>query len=503
MNDMFRHSFFNVLATLVSLVCGFLVTATVARNLGPEGAGHVALVIWLAMTVASITTVGGPQIILKYSSEVPVGSARALSSSLLFRALPGAVALAVTIPFAAVFPIPYFQDIQVQLALASSLFLLIYFLFVFSSASASGLGRFAETAFTTTVGSMLQFPAAAIGALFAGPAGAVLGMAVRYVPQTLLIRKYLRFPRREDKKVISGTMRRYGRHIWLVDMIDLFFLSRVELLILTLFGTTSAAGYFAVAVAFSGLVGQISLQLSAVFVVGFSDRKRVCDAGEEARLYASSLRILALVLFPVAFGGAVIMPQVIPLVFGPEFLPAVPSAAVMMVASAPAGLAIVPWGYLSAKAKGGALLRTMIAMTILSLPVLALAVAWFGLFGVSAARSALEMLFLVLLLWIVSRGNGPGFPWSAVSRTVAAAGLCAAAAYAVTCLLPGAPGLAAAIVTGALSYIVAIRGLRVVPNSDRVWLLAQLERRVTIGSRPVILQLCELLVGKAQQDGDV
>lgn len=503
MNSMIRHSFFNVLATLTSLVFGFLVTATVARNLGPEGAGHVALVVWLAMTAASIAAVGGPQIILKYSSEVPARNTRALSSSLLFRALPAAVLLAVTVPFAAFFPVPYLQGIQFELALASSLFFLIYFLFVFSSASASGRGRFAETALTTAVGSVLQFPAAAIGALLAGPAGAVLGMAVRYLPQTLLIRKYLRVSRRTDKKVISGTMRRYGRHIWLVDMMDLFFLSRVELLFLTLFGATSAAGYFAVAVAFSGLVGQISLQLSAVFVVGFSDQESTAGAADEATLYKSSLRILALVLFPVAFGGAVIMPQVIPLVFGPGFLPSVPSAAVMMVASAPAGLAIVPWGYLSAKAQGRSLLNSMIAMTVLSLPVLAIAVPWFGVFGVSVARSALELLFLMLLLGIVSRANGPVFPWTAIARTAAAAGLCAAAAYAVTFIVAGVPGLAAAIVAGALSYIVAMRGLNVVPNSDRVWIRSQLERRLSGGGRPVVLQLCELLVGKAQRDGNV
>lgn len=494
MAELFRNSVLSVAATLAGMTSGFIVTALVARTLGPEGAGVVALVVWLSMSATGVAGFGRPQVILKYVPGLEDGPASRLTTAAFLQGLPLALLICGGLVLFALVAPQLSGETEAHLLVAGSVFFLAYFLFVYATAAAQGRGRFGETATTTVLGSALQVPFAVAGGLLAGPAGAIAGMALRYLPQGLLIVRYLRRGTGKLLELPSGAGR-YGLQIWLTDMIDLLALSRVELLVLGLFWRPEDVGFFAVAIAFFGIVGQISLQLSSVFIVGFSKPVPPTEGVADDQGYGLALKLLALFMVPVSFGGAALMPVFLPLVFGQEFLPAVPASMVLMASSAWAAVAVVPWSYLAARGESRRLLNLMIMLAILSTAALLVLVPVFGVIGAAWARALGEAAFLGLLVRAVHRRSGPALPLAGLCRITAAGLCCGLAALACVLVLPGLPGLAAAIVFGAVVYLGVLRLMPVFSGAERALIDTGLEQKLPQRWKSLCLRLSAAVFG--------
>ncbi|WP_196220616.1 lipopolysaccharide biosynthesis protein [Roseibium denhamense] len=485
----------SIATTMIGLVSGFLVTALVARTLGPSGAGAVALGIWAAMSAVTITGLGRPQVVLKFAPDFVSDHRRSLASAAFFEAIPIACIAAVGAVGVHFLTINADWFPQASVVFAGSAFFIVYFLYVFSTAAAQGAGRFPQTTVTSAIGAIVQLPAAIAGAVFFGPAGAILGMALRYVPQSCLLPGYFEWPWKRKKIQLSPAMRSYGRQIWLTDMIDLLALSRLELVVLGVFWSAETTGYFAVAIALFGIIGQITLQLSSVFIVGFSSQQSDEGQAEVSESYTAAVKALAGLLVPIAFGGAALMPVFVPLVFGSDFEPAVPAAMILMITSSWAAIAVIPWSYLAAKSHSQLLLRTMCLVAVGSIGLLFALVPTFGLFGAAIGRALAELLFLVALVYCVRQAAGPAFPYRSVLKIAAAGISCGLAAFASLQLVPGAAVLPVAVVAGALVYILCIRFLKPASETDRLRLVNLLETRGPRRLRPFLKKVSNLILG--------
>ena len=472
MGTVLNSSLLNLAATGVSVIAGFAVSMLTARLLGPEGAGLTAFSLWFAMSLSALIDRGIPQMLLRALAEgddaqQALWKVRVVTG--LRRFLPGILL--------GVFGIAVWASYQswheggadaLQWASTALLFAL-YALFAFATAVSRGLGNFREAALSTVSGSLLQLPFIVIGAIFLGPAGAIAGMAVRFLPQVLKLASYVDRAARPDPASLSPDMRIYARQMWLSDLIDVILMTRVELALLGIFLSASGMGYFAVAAVFAGLVGQFAFQISPALVVGFSSARG--HAEKQASLFRDAMRFTALAVFPVAFGGAAIAPGFIAWVFGAEFAPAAKAASLLLVSSAFTGIAVVPWAYLAARGNSGKLLSTMIVLAIVTIGLLSGAIAVAGLEGAAVARIAIELLSFCLLAVVLRRANGPAIPFGALFRTALAAASCGLAAFAITAALPGTGGMFAAVVGGALTYAAALRVFRLIAPQDGAMLL--------------------------------
>lgn len=467
MGTVLKSSLLNLAATLVSLLAGFAVSILNARLLGPEGSGLAAFALWFATSASALADRGMPQTMLRSlgthedDPAAPWKATVRAAFSLFIRPVFAAALATAAYSLWATFE----NGPERGLFWAAALLLfLCYAFFAFTTAAARGRGNFREAAVNTVSGSLLQLPFIVAGAHFLGAAGAVAGMALRFVPQLFNLHRYVDLSLRPEPARLTPEMRRYARQMWLSDLIDVVIMTRVELALLGLFFSSTDMGYFAAAAVFAGLVGQFALQLSPALIVGFSTIEEAGDT--RARLFANAMRFTALGIFPVAFGGAAIIQQLLPLAFGEAFAPAGSAAAILLIASAITGIAVIPWAFLAATGGSGSLLHIMTSSAIVTVALLTGGIFLAGLKGAAIGRILAECLTLAMLILAIRKRTRFTIPYVTLFKAMLAAAACGFAAHLAVRTLDGWAGITVGIVAGALTYPLALRGFRLVLDAD-------------------------------------
>lgn len=467
-SNLLRSSLISLAATSISLVAGFASSVIAARLLGPAGSGKVAYAIWIATSAAALADMGLPQILLRNTGDLSGNGElwKALVQTALrsFMISVGMITAAI-LAFAA---ITYVQrDARhAWFWIVTGFLFLSYAFHVFSTAIARGRNQFGQTARTTVLGGALQIPLVFVGAWLLGPTGALIGYVARYLPQALKLRGYVDRSTKPLHQALTPEMRRYGRYIWLSDLIEILVLSRIEFLFLGVFLSPTSIGYFAAALGLAGLIEQVMLQISPALIVNFTEAHAKNDRQMLNAAYSRVIRIVALVMLPISFGGAAITPDLLPLIFGDAFGPAIPAAATLLAFVWLAGLSVIAWGAISAAGRSGLLLRVQVISGILTILLLVVLVPRIGLEGAALARATIVTLTFTLLGWTAWRYVQIAVPVTALAKTMLAAFLCAVTAGVGIYYLDGIAAIATAVSAGAIVYILAIRLLRLVTPED-------------------------------------
>lgn len=490
MASLLKASVISVAATVISLVAGFGANVAAARLLGPGGSGTIAYALWIATSAAAAADLGLPQTLLRHGSDA--GWRGIARSALRLFTLSTITVGAILLGYALLAP-GLEAAARWTWALTAALFL-AYAFAAFSTAVARSRNRFGETAATTLVGGLLQVPLVLLGGWFWGPAGALIGHVVRYLPQALRLPGHLRGP--VERVPLTREMRAYGRNMWLSDLIEILVLSRIEYLFFGQLFTSTQVGLFAAGLALAGLVEQLSLQLSPALIVGFADPATRADRAALDRDYARVTRVVLLAILPICMGGAAIMPALMPLLFGPAFVPAIPAATLLLGTVWLAALCVIPWGLIAAAGRSDLLLRVQIVSGLLNILLLAIAIPAAGLIGAATARTAIHLITLALLIVGAARLTGVRFPWSVTARALIAGLACAGAALVPVMLMEGLPALLIACPLGALTYALAIRLLRLVDREDARAASNMIAARLPAPSRPMITGMIGLLAAR-------
>ncbi|TCR92277.1 oligosaccharide flippase family protein [Rhizobium sp. BK376] len=488
MSNLLKSSLISLAATIISLIAGFASNIIAARLLGPAGSGKVAYALWVATSAAAIADMGLPQTLLRNAGALS-GTGSAWKS--LVRAALRAFTISLLMVCAAILvyaamTYAYRDARHAWFWVVTAILFLSYAVSAFSTAVARSRNRFGQTANSTAIGSALQVPLVLVGAWLLGPTGALFGYVARYLPQALRLGHYLDRSIPASSHALTPEMRTYGRYMWLSDLIEILVLSRVEFLFLGFFFSATGIGYFAVGLGLAGLIEQVMLQISPALIVSFSDAHAKGDQKALQNAYSRVIRMVALVMLPVSFGGAAIMPDLLPLIFGDAFLPAVPAAATLLAFVWIAGLSVIPWGVVGAAGRSWLLLRVQVISGILTVLLLSLSVPLAGLEGAAASRAAITTLTFILLALTARRHVGVAVPVGALARNVLAAALCAAAAGTAVYLLDGPAAIIVAIPAGAVVYALAVRLLGLIEAADGEMLMESLGGKLPGPSRPLV-----------------
>lgn len=481
------------LAGLSSLVFGFVSSVIVARILGADENGLVAYAVWLATTLAVVADLGIPHTLLRYmdGAREDEGGPRALAGRLLKPYL-GSIAV-IMVAFVAWGLLAHGRerpDAAMVWAMSAAL-LLFFALTAFSIGASRGSHAFGESARDTLVGCLLQVPLVFLGALWFGVPGALAGYVVRYVPQGLRLIRYVDL--RRPATPLAPAVRTFARNTWLSNLAGLLVWTRLEFLFIAYWFSAHELGYYAVAMSLASLAVQLPSQLSAALVPFFGRHHDQHDQAALDRLYKRMTQAMAMLILPICLGGAAVAPQMIPLLFGEEFLPAVPTAEVLIGFAALTALATVPTSLISSRERSDVLVWATPLIAIVMIGLLSIAVPWGGGLGAALARSAAHGLWLVALCVFIRRSFGIGLPLGALARILAAAILCALTARVIVDAVPGLLGLAAGVAAGAVIYAAALRTLRVIPPEDMVLLEAALRQVLPGGLQTVSLRLLALI----------
>lgn len=467
MASLLKASLISTFAGVGSLVFGFASSVITARLLGAHGTGLVAFAIWIGTTASTVAGLGIQNILLRYMGAPVDGEPANLG---LARALLWPFTLATIAATAGMLVWAAYQwevgDAEMTgVWIATAAFSVIFAYASLSLSAARGMKDFAGSARQVAWGCLMQVPVVVIGAYFLGAAGALLGQMVRHLPTALALKTYVSGPPQQIG-MVTPAMRNFGRNTWFSSMIGLFVWTRIEFVFLGLNHQPVDIGYFAVGMTLAGLVVQLPEQMSAALMPYFGRHHDNDDLEQLQKSYARVFRWVGLFIFPICFGGAAIMPEFLPLLFGAEFIPAVPSATILIATACITAMTIFPSAMIAARERSDFFLWASPSMAVIMVVLLALVVPTGGAVGASIVRGIVHSLWLGLLCFYCWTRLSMKPPIWDLVKIGASAAVCAGVAYVIVEWRPDLLGLGLAIVAAALVYPVCLRLVSAIPADD-------------------------------------
>ena len=476
-----RNSVVNAVAGIFTTLGGFLGTVLVARLLGVSGTGIVAFATW-AVTIAVIVSDLGltgclPRFLPELLAKGDDGAADRLTYR-LFKSFLGYIT-AISLCFALyaawllwLNPAAFAWTIAVDTYTTSTLFWLlvgsaglVQSLGNFVTCWIKGLQDFGMLARVAAASCIVQALATTVGALLFGVTGAVAALAAgALMPVALLV--YLPRARGPISASLRRRVARFSLETWGSYILTAFFASRMEVFFLERSWGSHAVGLFTVSLTLSNLATQGPLLLTGALLPRLSDHIGRDEADEAREVYATSVRLMALLVFPACLGTAAIAPVLLPLMYSATFAPAVPTATILLCAAAFTATASVAAVYLIAVERTRFLLGTAVFGAALSILAGLTIVPAFGPVAAACARSGVQVAIAGAMLWYMYRHLRCPTPLGVLAKLLVAAALCAVVARLVVFAVPSGPGVAIAILAGALTYAAAIRLIRPLPHND-------------------------------------
>lgn len=472
-------SVINTSAGMLSMLMGFVCSIIVARTLGVEGTGVVAYALWFMSVATVVSDFGMPQAALRFiARDTNAESGR----SPLFRNLLKRFVLTTGFMACGIAVYALWQQSQGNIdgAIAWAATIVLFLSYAYASMAinaAQGLGQFDRTASMTLVGCIVQPVFVFAGAFIFGPAGAILGHATRHLPQAFDLGRYFGRSPAPDRK-LPKDVALYARNNWFSGSIFALFGARIELAVIGFFFTFTQVGYYSIGLTMSGMVVQFAVFSLAFVIPQFGVLHDQKDERAIATAFEGTIRWLAIVIAPVAIGGASIAPVLIPLVFGEDFRPAVWPAVILLGFSIAQAMSAVISRAILARDRSADELRMTIAWCAITTVALLLIVPAFGQMGAAVARAAASLLLLLILGIYCRRVLNLRLPLVALLKCICAALLCAGTATLVLSRLDGIAGLLLAVCAAAMVYLAALLVFRTVPRSEYEPVLSDVKDRL-------------------------
>ena len=232
---------------------------------------------------------------------------------------------------------------------------------------------------------------------------------------------------------------------------------------------------FAVMAALLRLPEAVGAALAPAFatLVGAEAHDRIRTGFDRA------LRLLLIVVLPLAAVAAAIGPELLVLLYGDEYAATGTVLIVMLIA-----LPLVPLGELSESlVTGFGRIRAPLVVTgvaaAVDIAVAAALVRPYGAVGAAVANVAAQVVLALGALVIAHRLLGSfSLPFSAVGRAAAAAAAAGLAAWLPVELIGGVAGVVVGAAAGAVAFLLAGRAVRVLGADDARWLTDALAGRL-------------------------
>lgn len=308
---------------VIGAVSTGVLTVILARLLGLDGYGNYALALTIAMSAALVASLGLDSATARYVAD-GYNSRRTIAGVIL-RGLRLRTLLAGTVfgllivlanPISSLFGEPGLAG--AVRAAAVALFFSAGFQWV--TGVYEGVRRGGMLALMSIVKAVVEFAVVLTVLLLGfGVVGALVGNAVSYAVAVgvglFMMRPYLaRDPSRPALDVSTGTILRYGNHIWLAGVAWILF-DRVDQILLGIFLGTDAVGLYDAPWRIATLLGLLGLSIASAV----TPRVASGDPEEAGRLLTKALRVT--IVFYVVLGciTAVAAGDVIVGLLGPEF----------------------------------------------------------------------------------------------------------------------------------------------------------------------------------------
>ncbi len=492
------NSALNAAAGLTLLATGFACSIIAARLLGPEANGVIAFSLWLVTTGALVAELGTgitllrllPQLKVQgYSAEDRRGFAAYLMQPTIVSTL---VLLAGYTAYSWEAEQLHWAADTPTVVIVTGVLFLSQSLGAYTKNYLIGEQQLSPFFRLTIASSVLQLLTVLLGAIFFGVGGALAGYAAGALPMFFYT---LRVAAARNNACGIGLGYLVNSSLILsVEFINSsIFLNRIELVFLQKYWGVEAVGFYAVGLSIANLALQLPVQLSGSLLPYYSEQIHSHATGKlPVSVFEGVVRSISYITLPMSFGLAAIAPELVVAVFGKPFEPSGSMVALLALTAAPFVFMQICTQYLYSMDRMSE--RTIIGIVASIIMVVGCFAAVPSYGGEGAALVRL-VAFTVMCALMVRRMEFEGSMramFVTVLKVSLASMLCAAVAYGFVHMLPVVPGLVSAVIAGALAYMLALRLLNAVPQTD-IAVMQQIASRLPRRAYPIALHALALL----------
>ena len=482
MNLLAKNAGFNIVATLVTAVTGFLASLIAARLLGPAAFGLLSFLTWIFTTLVLLADPGLSSATQKFVAELQGAGQAAVGNrlTLILLILQCGIGLCAGISLAVFSPWlsailnqpasrPYLVVLGVGLPAAMALAVL--------RARLAGFQRFdvisgvsVLSAVITLAGTILLLHyGLGVGGLIWLMVGLSLLQLVFLAP--LVWKHYNLRPREPIPAFLRHKIIGYCLGVFIWTSNDAIIWQRSETFFLGRYSTVDQIGYYGLAYGLAGaLVTMLPFAIAGVLMPALSRHFGAGQRDAMQNIYATATRYVVMLSLPLALGSIAIARPAVELIYGSGYSPAVWPLRILLFAGVAGSLG----GVCSALflALGKPLLAGLlgIPIAILNLALGYLLVPSHGALGAALANTTCQVLGVAAGTSYLLFNQHYRLPVKALFRTALAASLSAVLAYLMLKLLTGWVGLLVAVLLAAVVYVPALTHLGIFDPADFTWL---------------------------------
>ena len=153
-------------------------------------------------------------------------------------------------------------------------------------------------------------------------------------------------------RTLSRRVTSFALYCWGANVTSAIVWSRIELFFLERYWGMDSVAMFAVALALTQLAIQGPMLLTSAVLASLAEKRGRDDLDGMRGQFAAAVRLLAALVFPICFGTAAIIPELLPVLYGDKFVAAVPAAMVLVSVAALSVLSTVATSLVQALERG-------------------------------------------------------------------------------------------------------------------------------------------------------
>ena len=469
-----HNSFWYGLETGFYFVLAITTSIAMARAIGPEKLGYFNYIGWLANMSGQIGGLGVPATTRKYMAEYlgsgDGGTARAIFSATLRLQILTASAVTTLGLLVVLLLVPAEHRIYSAFLVGS-----VFPAMVLSIPSQANMAaeNMQANVVGTIVGGIIYSTSVALSLYFRwGVMGIAVGFftyrSVELAIRLLQVRRWVRrLPKGEIPSGLKRRMRTFSGSSMVLMALNIVIWDRSDVIFLKwLCSDIKQITFYFVAFnlpervttapqAFAEAIG------STIMAQYGRDKSRLTDIARNA------VRYIALLTFPLLIGMAVLSGTVVKLLYGAQYLPAIPVLAIAAAFSIPKTFLLTGQQLMQANEKQSFLVKWGCIAAAVNIALDLLLIPGHQAIG-GALANGLAQTFSVVGIWVAAvRLLGIRLPYLSLLRIGSSAAVMGVAAWIVSHTLPPIASAIAAPVTGTLVYILMLRLTASMEGGDR------------------------------------
>jgi len=423
--NIFKNSIWNLFLFASQGVTGIATSILIARYLGPELMGEYSYIIWLIGVIALVISLGLPNTITKFLSEIIGGEHKEYAKIIYAKLLQIQFIIALTISI--ILMIVFYKKLLPgtrDCYLIAFLSLIPVCMSMFLTAVFHGLQNFR---ITSIVGSAINLFQLVLVILFikldAGLEGLVSVLLISGIVQMLILVKWINptFGFTSSFKIpkeLRNKVTRYSLNVYWTIVLSMIVWQKSEIFFLKIFSTAEEIAFYSISFNMVMiLIGLATLFSTVIFPIlsnfhGAGDRKGIQN------IYNKSIKAIFIFFLPICIFFIATAKPLVLLMYSSQYYAVYPLLIILVVSAVFSAVGIVFAHLIFAVNRADIQAKYVTLQAIINILLDLLLIPHYGATGAALANSSIRIASFPIWLWIIQKQLGFSFPFREVYMSI-------------------------------------------------------------------------------------